>query len=41
MLTWHAFNKKIPNENMLAVIDRMALRRGISTAQVTDELQGI
>ncbi|MDZ5609282.1 HNH endonuclease [Bacillus pseudomycoides] len=41
VLTWHAFNRKIPNENMLAVIERMASRRGISTEQVTDELQGI
>ncbi|MEH7456549.1 HNH endonuclease [Bacillus sp. JJ1127] len=41
VLSWHAFNRKIPNENMIAVIERMASRRGISMAQVTDELQGL
>jgi 5-methylcytosine-specific restriction endonuclease McrA len=39
VLEWHAFNKKIPNENILALIERIAVRRGVSPEQVKDELQ--
>lgn len=39
VLSWHAMNDRISNDNMLAVIERMALRKGVSMCQITDELQ--
>ncbi|KFN01299.1 HNH endonuclease [Bacillus clarus] len=30
VLSWHAMNDKISSDNMLAVIERMALRKGVS-----------